>query len=35
MDQPTRKDEEDEPNQQELEERMEVNYLNKNNEFIR
>ena len=35
MDQPTPKDEEVEPNHQELEERMEVNYLNKNDEFIR
>ena len=30
MDQPTQKDEEDEPNQQELEEQIKVNYLIKN-----
>ena len=35
MDQPTPKDEENEPNQQELEERMKVNYLNMNNIFIK
>ena len=35
MDQPIPKDEEDEPNQQEFEERMKVNYLNSNNIFIK
>ena len=30
MDHPTQKDEEDEPNQQELEEQIKVNYLIKN-----
>jgi hypothetical protein len=35
MDRPTQKDEENELNQQELEERIKVNYLKRNNKYIK